>query len=133
MPRANDRNGLAGLRVLLVEDADDIRDLLALLLRSEGAEVCAVGTARAAMAAAATWTFDILLTDLGLPDLAGEHLIRELRATMPRRVRVVVVTGFGEPHVAQARQAGADAVFIKPLEWPVLRDQLVPRDERLAA
>jgi two-component system CheB/CheR fusion protein len=124
---------LAGLRVLLVEDAEDIRDVLTFLLRSDGAEVCATSTARGALEAAATQEFDVLLTDLGLPDVAGDHLIRELLGMKGHRLRVVVITGFGEPYAARARQAGADAVFIKPLDWSVLRAALRTHDEALAA
>src|SRR5438132_7274548 len=57
---------LEGLRILLVEDAEDIRDVLELLLQADGADVRAVGSANAAVEAAAAWSFDILLTDLGL-------------------------------------------------------------------
>ena len=47
--------GLVGRRVLIVEDADDIRDLLAFLVRLEGAEVRVASTAGAAIATAASW------------------------------------------------------------------------------
>jgi len=124
---------LTGLRVLLVEDAEDIRDVLGFLLRSDGAEVCAAGTAREAMAAAARQDFDVLLTDLGLPDVAGDDLIRDILTMKKHRPRVIVVTGFGEPYASRARQAGADAVFVKPLEWSELRSALHAHDEAVAA
>ena len=133
MRRTNRQDGLAGLRVLLVEDAEDIRDVLTFLLRSEGAEVCATSTAAAALEAATRHTFDLLLTDLGLPDVAGDHLIREILGMKQGRLRVVVITGFGEPYATRARQAGAEAVFIKPLDWTVLRDALKAHDEAVAA
>jgi FixJ family two-component response regulator len=66
----------------------------------------------------------VLLTDIGLPDVAGDHLIREILGMKTFRPRVVVMTGFGEPHIGLVRRAGADAVFTKPLEWSDLRDQL---------
>lgn len=126
------QEGLDRRRVLLVEDVDDIRNLLVFLLRSEGAEVRAAGSAQEALEAAATWNFDVLLTDLGLPDVTGDHLIREILG-MKSRVKVVVITGFGEPYADRARQAGADVVFTKPLDWSLLRAQLVGRDKTLAA
>ena len=133
MGRTNMQASLSGLRVLLVEDAEDIRDVLTFLLRSDGADVCATSTARAAIEAAATQDFDLLLTDLGLPDVAGEHLIREILRMKQGRLRVVVITGFGEPYATRARQAGAEAVFIKPLDWSVLREALHAHDEAVAA
>jgi two-component system CheB/CheR fusion protein len=124
---------LEGRRVLIVEDADDIRDLLAFLVRLEGAEVRTAPTAGAALETAASWEFDVLLTDLGLPDMSGDLLIKQVRSMRSRRPRVIVVTGFGEPYLSRARQAGADAVFMKPLEWSALRDELGARDKVLVA
>jgi CheY-like chemotaxis protein len=125
--------GLEGRRVLIVEDADDIRDLLAFLVRLEGADVRTAPDARAALETATSWEFDVLLTDLGLPDMPGDLLIKQLRSMRTRRPRVVVVTGFGEPYLARARQAGADAVFVKPVEWSSLRAELGWRDRALVA
>ena len=133
MDQSSVAGGLAGRRVLIVEDADDIRDLLVFLVRLEGAEVRSAPTAATALAAAASWEFDVLLTDLGLPDMPGDLLIKQLRAMKTPRPRVVVVTGYGEPYLSRARQAGADAVFVKPLEWSTLRAELAERDKALAA
>jgi len=124
---------LSGLRVLLVEDTNDIRDVLASLLRLEGVEVRAVGSAQAAMDIAVEWEFDVLLTDLGLPDVAGDDLITAILAMKNDRPRVVVVTGFGEPYAGRARDAGADVVLIKPLDWSVLSAHMAASDEALAA
>jgi two-component system, chemotaxis family, CheB/CheR fusion protein len=133
MGRMNLPGALAGLRVLLVEDAEDIRDVLTFLLRGDGAHVWATGTARAALDAAAIQDFDVLVTDLGLPDVAGDHLIREILGMKRLRPRVIVITGFGEPYAERARQAGADAVFIKPLDWTDLRAALRVHQEAVAA
>jgi two-component system CheB/CheR fusion protein len=115
---------LRGLRVLLVEDADEIRDALRLLLRLEGAEVVATRGALEALEQVGRRSFDVLLTDLGLPDLAGDVLIRTVVTTVRPRPRVVVVTGFGEPYLGRARAAGADVVFTKPVEWAALLGEL---------
>ena len=117
-------NHLRGARVLLVEDARDILDVFTLLLKAEGAEVVATGSGREAIELAAQQDFDVLLTDLGLPDIPGDVVIRQVVATARRRPRVVVVTGFEEPFVGRARQAGADVVLTKPLAWSALLDRL---------
>ncbi len=116
-------NGRAA-RILLVEDADDIRDAFDVLLKAEGAQVATAATGREAVALAAKGTFDVSLTDLGLPDIPGDILIREVLATAAARPHVVVVTGYGEPHVARARAAGADIVLTKPIEWTLLLGEL---------
>ena len=58
------------------------------------------------------------------PDVAGDRLIRDILGMKTSRPQVVVMTGFGEPHIGLVRRAGADAVFTKPLEWSDLREQL---------
>src|SRR5262245_16116430 len=106
---------LTGVRVLLIEDVPDIRDVFVILLRSEGADVTSTGSGLEGAEIARTQRFDVVLSDLGLPDIAGDALIRQIRATSSRATRVVVITGYGEPYLTRARQAGADAVFTKPV------------------
>jgi CheY-like chemotaxis protein len=113
---------LEGLQVLVVEDATDIRDVFVVLLRAEGADVIATGSGREAAELARQRHFDVVLSDLGLPDIPGDVLIRQIRAASKGRTRVVVVTGYGEPYVSRARQAGADVVFTKPVEWRRILD-----------
>jgi two-component system CheB/CheR fusion protein len=108
---------LQGRRILLVEDAPDIREVFTVLLRVEGAEVVATGSGREAVDLADHGDFDVVLSDLGLPDMPGDVLIRQIVSGARRRTRVVVVTGYGEPYLTRARQAGADVVFTKPVEW----------------
>ena len=122
------------LRVLLVEDSSDVREVFTLLLRSEGVDVVATGSGCEAVDLAAGTDFDIVLTDLGLPDIPGDVVIRRVLASSRRRPRVIVVTGYDEPFVSRARQAGADLVFIKPILWSTLADALaaVRQSNRLA-
>jgi len=113
---------LLGVRVLVIENVADIRDVLVLLLRSEGADVVATPSGREGADLARNHHFDAVLSDLGLPDLAGDALIRELRAASGLSTRVVVITGYSEPYLTRAREAGADAVFTKPVDWTAVRD-----------
>jgi len=115
---------LVGIRVLLIEDVSDIRDVFVILLRSEGADVVATSSGREGAELAKNHRFDVVLSDLGLPDIAGDALIRQLRAAGGGATRVVVITGYGEPYLTRARQAGADAVFTKPVEWTRILDYL---------
>lgn len=115
---------LIGVRVLLIEDVSDIRDVFVILLRSEGADVTATPSGREGADLARNHHYDVVLSDLGLPDIAGDALIRQLRAASGNGTRVIVVTGYGEPYLTRARQAGADAVFTKPVEWTRILDYL---------
>jgi CheY-like chemotaxis protein len=114
------QGGRKPLRVLLVEDSPDIREAFTLLLRAEGVDVVATASGGKATEQAASVDFDVVLTDLGLPDIPGDVVIRRVLASARRRPRVIVVTGYDEPFVSRARQAGADVVFNKPIVWATL-------------
>jgi CheY-like chemotaxis protein len=124
---------LRTVKILLVEDSDDIRDAFTGLLRAEGADVVAVATGDASIAAALREDFDIFLTDYGLPDVPGDFLIRQVLAMARRRPRVIVITGYGEPYTGWARLAGAELVLTKPVEWVDLLQHLRPDPRRIAA
>ena len=107
-----------------MEDSQDIREVFTLLLRAEGAEVVATASGREAIEQIAKRDFDVVLTDLGLPDIPGDTVIRRVLASSRRRPRIIVVTGYDEPFVSRARQAGADVVFNKPIVWSTLANTL---------
>src|SRR5213082_3788667 len=118
--QAEGRGRAGALRVLLVEDSSDVREVFTLLLRSEGVDVVATGSGCEAVDLAARNDFDIVLTDLGLPDIPGDTVIRRVLANSRRRPRIIVVTGYDEPFKSRAREAGADVVFNKPIVWSTL-------------
>src|SRR5262245_61775693 len=87
---------LRGVRVLLVEDDEDTREVLTLGLELQGAYVRAVGSAREAIGAVQEYTPDVILSDIGLPDEDGLTLIRRLRRLpdAPGRIPAAAVTAF---------------------------------------
>jgi CheY-like chemotaxis protein len=113
--------------MLVIEDAPDIREVFTALLRAEGATVVAVGTGGEAAELCRTRPFDVILSDLGLPDIPGDVLIRQILTAGRSRACVIVITGYGEPFISRARQAGADVVFTKPVEWTRVLDFLHER------
>jgi CheY-like chemotaxis protein len=124
--------GLQSARVLVVEDAQDIREAFELLLQAEGAEVVATASGREASEAIARQDFDVVLTDIGLPDMPGDEVIQNVLATARRRPWIVVLTGYDEPYVSRARKAGADVVLTKPLPWSALLSWLTPQSRAAA-
>jgi CheY-like chemotaxis protein len=110
---------LDGMRILMVEDDGDVRETLASLLRTEGAEVASTGSGREALKLAAQGTFDVLLTDLDLPDVPGDAIIRQALAA-PLPARIIVMTGSGDTDLLRARQAGAKVILLKPIDWRAL-------------
>lgn len=107
---------LKGRRILVVDDAPDVLDLFASLLRLEGAHVATAGTGREGLSVARQQRFDAVLTDLNLPDIPGVELIRRLHAGQRRPSKMAAVTAESEPALSRARQAGADGVFVKPVD-----------------
>ena len=119
-------NNLNRTRVLLIEDDADCRSALTALLVGDGAEIFVAECGRTALAAAADFIFDVVLTDLGLPDIPGDAVVRTLLATATVHPWVIVMTGFGEPQLTRARESGADVVLQKPIDWAVLRSSFPP-------
>jgi CheY-like chemotaxis protein len=109
--------GLNGLQILVIEDAADVLCVLVMLLRREGADVAGAGSGREALALFRSRHFDVVVSDLGLPDIAGDVLIRTLIAAARRPIRVVVITGESESASTRALEAGADVIFAKPCPW----------------
>jgi two-component system, chemotaxis family, CheB/CheR fusion protein len=124
---------LTGSRILLVEDSEDTREAFARLLELEGASVVTAANAREAAELAVGGDFDVLMTDLGLPDISGDALITTVLATARRRPKVVVVTGYDEPYISRALAAGADIVLLKPVPWNRLVGHLVTCSNEVVA
>ncbi|HEY3066635.1 MAG TPA: response regulator [Methylomirabilota bacterium] len=126
---------LLGARLLIVDDDAHLCEILRLLLSLEGATAvvtCVTGQ-QAAAASGYDGPFDIVLTDLGLPDIPGAVLIRQILATAGRRPFVVVLTGSGDGEQAAARAAGANVILTKPVQWTSLLAALSERQEPPAA
>ena len=108
------------VRILLVEDHRDTRVTMELLLRQSGYDVTSAGTAGEALALADRETFDLVITDLGLPDRSGLELMPELKARQP--VRGIATSGYGmEDDIAKCRAAGFDEHLTKPIKLDQLR------------
>jgi CheY-like chemotaxis protein len=111
---------LKGLRLLLVEDAPDARDLLTLMLEQCEAEVKAVESASQALAALEQWQPDLLVSDIEMPEEDGYSLIRKIRSMEARqggRVPAVALTAHARTKDRMsALKAGFDAHVAKPFE-----------------
>lgn len=110
---------LMGLRVLLVEDEPDARELLSMTLRISGASVQAVESAREALRNLTSFKPDILLSDIGLPVESGYDLIRQVRAlpTNLKEIPAVALTAFAtEKDRQSALNAGFQVHLAKPVE-----------------
>jgi two-component system CheB/CheR fusion protein len=105
------------MKLLVIEDSIDVRLLLALELEREGHVVVSADCGQSALNAAARDEPELILSDLGLPDMSGLDLLRRLRA-QPRlkHAPAIAMSGFGAwSDIETARSAGYDAILIKPV------------------
>jgi signal transduction histidine kinase/CheY-like chemotaxis protein len=112
---------LDGLSVLVVDDDPDARGVLAETLKLEGARVSAADSASSALEKLleAGAHFDILVTDIGMPEVDGYSLIRRMRALQSgRRMLAIAVTGYASgTDVEAAMRAGFDLHVPKPVDF----------------
>ncbi|BAY60076.1 signal transduction histidine hinase [Calothrix brevissima NIES-22] len=113
---------LTGLRVLVVDDEADIRDLFSICLEQYGVIVTAVASANAALSTlmANPNGYDVLLSDIGLPEQDGYDLIRQIRALdaeLGGQIPAAALTAYAaEAEQAQALAAGFQMHIAKPIE-----------------
>jgi len=106
----------AGVRVLLVEDDEDNRELMAEVLESAGYQVVTAGTGAEGLRILAESSVDVVITDVGMPGMGGLEVARAAKEIAPR-VPVIVVTGYAEREdIASARGREVDAVLVKPVD-----------------
>jgi signal transduction histidine kinase len=111
------------LRVLLVEDHRDTADQLARLLQRAGHEVTCAGTIKEARESARSAEFDILISDLGLPDGTGYELMRQI--SRERRIPGIALSGFGmKDDVQNSIAAGFARHLTKPVDWQQLKTEI---------
>jgi PAS domain S-box-containing protein len=118
---------LAGLRVLVVDDEADARELLRRMLVEHGCAVLCAESAQAALAQLAAWPFEVLLTDIGMPGTDGYELLRRVRSGSGAQPRAVAVTAFARPEDRErTAAAGFDGHVAKPVD-PAHLMQLLAR------
>lgn len=106
------------LRVLVVDDNQDAADSLAMMLNMAGHEVRTLYAAREAIDLAREWRPHAMLLDIGLPDIDGYALARQLRKEPAlRSTRLAAITGYGQPaDRARSREAGFNDHLVKPVD-----------------
>jgi PAS domain S-box-containing protein len=108
--------------ILIVEDNDDARESLRLLLEALGHRVVAAADGQEGVTLAQLHHPEVALIDLGLPGLDGYEVARALRATPAgKRITLVAVTGYGQAEDRQrSKEAGFDAHLVKPVSQALL-------------
>jgi len=112
---------LIGRRILVVDDNHDAADSLALLLRTNGADIRVAYDGLEAVASAIEFKPDAVLLDIGLPKLYGYDAARRIRETRGNDVLLIAITGWGqEEDRRRAFEAGFDHHLTKPVKFDAL-------------
>jgi PAS domain S-box-containing protein len=106
------------LRVLVIDDNEDAADSMAILLKQPGHEVRTAYSGTTALEAALSFRPDVILLDLGLPEIDGYEVARRLRQDPDlRKARIIAVSGYGqETDFQRSQQAGFDDHLVKPVD-----------------
>jgi two-component system CheB/CheR fusion protein len=122
VPRNNE--AVSGRRALVVDDVTDVTDMLSVLLTHAGYEVITAASAAAALTAARESHFDIVISDIGMPEMNGYELAGEIRK-LPgyHSVPLVAVTGYSMfDDRERSLRSGFNAHMTKPIEPRALLD-----------
>jgi CheY-like chemotaxis protein len=107
-----------GKSALVVDDVADVTEMLAVVLSHAGYDVVTAPSARAALKAARERQFDVIISDIGMPEMNGYQLAQEMRA-MPgyETVPMVAVTGYSMfDDKERSTNAGFNAHMTKPID-----------------
>ncbi|HKP86474.1 MAG TPA: ATP-binding protein [Blastocatellia bacterium] len=119
-PSFDDVSNLNGLRVLVVDDEPEAREMLRIMLIQFGAEVRVSASAQEVLETLERWIPEVLVSDVGMPDEDGYFLIRKLRSLGREaggRIPAVALTGYARPEDRQRLlSAGYQAHLTKPVE-----------------
>ena len=107
--------------ILLVEDHVDTRQIMTRLLKRFGCTVTSAGTVAEALEFARCHTFDLVISDVGLPDGSGTELMRELK--LHHGLRGIALSGYGmDDDLARSKEAGFEVHLTKPVNVHALED-----------
>lgn len=104
------------ISVLIVDDDEDIRNMLSLILDREGYQVEAVKNGKDAIKTCERFHFDVALIDIELPDIKGTELLNRLKQLRPKMIKIIIT---GHPSLESAMKAvneRADGYILKPFE-----------------
>ena len=116
------------LRVLVVDDDIESADVFAELLVSLGHQVQVAYDGTTGLSIDESWEPNVVFLDLGLPTMDGYEVAERLRARRPGKVRIVALTGFGQPaDLARSRIAGCEHHLVKPARLSDILQALAER------
>jgi signal transduction histidine kinase/CheY-like chemotaxis protein len=127
-PKPQPSRRLDGRQILIIEDNADTREVMRFMLETEGAVVDTAGTGEEGFERALAMRPELVLCDIGLPDVDGLEVARRLRRRGPEAMRLIALSGYGQPEdVQHAIDAGFEAHLTKPINIDELLSLLTGR------
>lgn len=132
---------LAGVRILVVDDEPDLREVLCDEFALAGANVSTAENGRKALEMLEQMSFDAVVSDIRMPGGNGVELLENIRKKNPAKPTVILMTGYADLSLEEALHKGADAMFNKPCDLDdvvvaierslkLVPEKFVPRDQR---
>lgn len=116
---------VAKQRALIVDDSEVLRRLIDMCLRPAGFETASAANGAEAIESAVSYEPDLIILDIGLPDMTGWEVLARLRALEAgANAKIMMLSGYEEVQI-EARDRGADAALVKPFRNEELRDLAV--------
>jgi len=121
------------IRILIIDDDENIRKVLTTILEDEGYDVESVDTAKKAIERTRRKFYNLALIDIRLPDMEGIELLTKMKNTTPK-IRKIIITGYPTlQNAVEAVNRGADAYIMKPFDMEKvleeIKDQLKKQEE----
>lgn len=105
-------------KILIVEDNPDFRDLLSLMLKSEGYTVYTADDGEEGVKLVEADCPDLIITDINMPHMDGIEMVRVLRRRPEcNKVPIIVLSAYGSGNLREAMRAGADEAVRKPMDY----------------
>jgi hypothetical protein len=117
-------NAQARCRILFVEDHEDTRRVMEQLLKHIGCTVVSAGGVQEALVIGESEPFDLLVTDLGLPDGSGIQIMENLK--LRKKIRGIALSGLGlDEDLRRTQEAGFEMHLIKPISFDTLKEAII--------
>lgn len=114
-------------KILIIDDEEGVRKLLREILVEEGHEVVMAENGREGMAHFESQSFDLVITDLIMPEQEGVETIQKVLSHKPQ-TKIIAMSGGGvgdkETYLSVAKKLGAREIFPKPLDFPAFVDSV---------
>jgi PAS domain S-box-containing protein len=125
-PLVSSDRTLEAVRVLVIDDNRDGADIVGILIEDQGGVIHVAYDGNSGVLAAQDFKPDVVLLDIGLPDMDGYEVCRRLRAQFGSAVGIVALTGWGQEQVKQrALDSGFDAHLTKPADPQQLSETIL--------